>query len=162
MSSIETSPTLVERDVISSQNAASPSTSREINLEIATLNRKILDLTHAAATAREEELAGIISKVRLMLREFEMTDAELNAAFGVSSANSVRQKTVLAEVNFVGPNGEQWAGGRGPRPKWVKDALNLGHKLDDFRVAPLSSPLSHNSGPHPRTGPVRWRAVQPT
>jgi DNA-binding protein H-NS len=164
MSSPKTSPALVESATTALQEAASPSKSREINLEIATLNRKILDLKHAAAAAREEELADIISKVRLMLSEFEMTDEELNSAFGVTTAGALRQKSTLPEVNFVGPNGEQWGGGRGPRPKWVKDALNLGHKLDDFRVVPVPNQQSNHNGAsgNARTGAVRWRTVHPT
>ena len=35
---------------------------------------------------------------------------------------------------YRGPNGEQWAGGKGPRPKWVKEILAAGGSLDDYRI----------------------------
>ena len=35
---------------------------------------------------------------------------------------------------YRGPNGEQWAGGKGPRPKWVKEILASGGSLEDYKI----------------------------
>ena len=35
---------------------------------------------------------------------------------------------------YRGPNGEQWAGGKGPRPKWVKEILASGGSLDEYKL----------------------------
>lgn len=134
-------------------------TSREIRHEIDLLNQKIVDLQGVAATVRRSELASIINEVRGMLSKFEMTPAELRAAFAGPTDPGKAGGPDHTFAGYIGPNGERWGGGRGPRPRWVVDALRLGHQLDEFRVVPVPGmgPEINSSGP--RSGLNRWRSV---
>ena len=49
------------------------------------------------------------------------------------AAKEAKTRGVLSS-GYRGPNGEQWAGGKGPRPKWVKEILASGGSLDDYRI----------------------------
>jgi DNA-binding protein H-NS len=46
----------------------------------------------------------------------------------------VRVPKVPGVVRYRGPNGETWAGGLGRKPQWVRDVLDSGRNIEDFKV----------------------------
>lgn len=157
MTSTQSSVTPADQLTTVSQRPTTHPTSKEIHVEIESLNKRILDLRNVAAAARKEELASVIKEVRLILSEFEMTADELNMAFNAPSDRARGPRSMRAPAKYVGPNGEQWAGGRGPKPRWVIEALSLGHMLEDFCVTspPVVAPNINNIAAHSSAG--RWR-----
>jgi DNA-binding protein H-NS len=51
-----------------------------------------------------------------------------------SKTPRARKSPSQATGGYRGPNGEQWAGGKGPRPKWVKEILASGGSLEDYKA----------------------------
>lgn len=141
----------------SSEPPSVQQTSKAIRLEIENLNKKIVDLQSVAAAARKEELADVIKQVRLMLSEYEMTEDEISVAFSVPSGHGRVHGAKGASVRYIGPNGEQWGGGRGPRPRWVVEALRTGHMLEEFSVTAEAVMLANNINSTARLGVGRWR-----
>jgi DNA-binding protein H-NS len=46
----------------------------------------------------------------------------------------VRVAKVPGVVRYRGANGETWAGGLGRKPQWVRDVLDSGRSIEDFKV----------------------------
>ncbi|MGC9419392.1 MAG: H-NS family nucleoid-associated regulatory protein [Rhodovulum sp.] len=95
-------------------------------LSLAELKQLRKDVDNAIASYKEREKA----KARAALEEKAKE-------FGFSLDEIVGKKTrrSKAPAKFRNPENpsETWSG-RGRRPKWLEDALNKGHKLDDFLI----------------------------
>jgi DNA-binding protein H-NS len=37
-------------------------------------------------------------------------------------------------VKYRGPNGETWAGGLGRKPQWVRNIIDAGRNIEEFKV----------------------------
>ena len=44
-----------------------------------------------------------------------------------------------------GSTGDSWTG-RGPRPRWLRDAIDAGATLDEFLIGPLDTPSDSSGG----------------
>lgn len=147
------------QDIPASDQLATQLTSREIRHEIDLLNQKIVDLQGVAAATRRSELADVIHEVREMLSRFEMTPDELKAAFVIPGDLGKARRSDQTFTGYIGPNGERWAGRRGPKPRWVVDALRIGHQLEEFRVVSVPGLGSEDTSSGPPPGLNRWRPM---
>ena len=113
------------------------------------LQRQIEALQAEADRVCQEEVAGVIAKMRQAIDYYGITAAELGFSAGAKAAapraakGPGRKARVLkaaaktkqpAEVAYRDANGNTWVG-RGKRPQWLRDALAGGRSLDEFRVA---------------------------
>ncbi|NUZ08306.1 H-NS family nucleoid-associated regulatory protein [Piscinibacter koreensis] len=80
---------------------------------------------------KKEERSAAIQKVRELMSEYGLTDADLKGR-GTPKAAS-RSGTKVAAKYRNASTGETWSG-RGLQPKWLKAALATGRKLSDFAV----------------------------
>jgi DNA-binding protein H-NS len=85
-----------------------------------------------AEALRSKELEDTITDIKNKMQAYGITAQDL----GFTSASGKRAYTQKAAKSpkFRGPNGQAYSG-RGPRPKWLKEALANGKKMEDFAVS---------------------------
>jgi DNA-binding protein H-NS len=91
-----------------------------------------------AEEMREKEIADAISDIKEKIRLYGLTAEDLGLAKsgprGPGRRVARSKATAAAIVKYRGPNGETWGGGRGRKPQWVTQALELGRTLEEFAV----------------------------
>lgn len=95
----------------------------QIDAQLADLQRKRQSLLESQKSAKREE-------IKLAIKQFGFTAQELG--FVVKG----KATTSKAEPKYANPaHPEQnWAGGKGPRPLWVKAHLDNGGNLEDLKI----------------------------
>ncbi|MCA0241985.1 MAG: H-NS histone family protein [Proteobacteria bacterium] len=104
------------------------------------IQRQIEALQAAADKLRRKEVDEVIGRIRQAIDHYGLTAADLGLG---RAAPVVRKKKAAAgrakaapkasPVAYRNEAGQTWAG-RGKRPQWLRDALEAGHTLDEFRV----------------------------
>jgi DNA-binding protein H-NS len=108
------------------------------------LTREIEILQKRAEAARKQEAADMVAVIRKAIVLYGLTALDLGLASGNPPARTVRHKPPTAQAKPAVTNsatrpaakytdgaGHAWSG-RGPRPGWVKAALEGGQSLDDL------------------------------
>lgn len=100
---------------------------------------KTLQQQHDAIIAKQK--AEVIAEIKQKIADFDISAAELGykgAAAGVKKSVQVAKPKKSAKKKstpvYRGPNNEEWAGGKGARPKWVKAVLDSGGDLEAYRI----------------------------
>lgn len=100
---------------------------------------KILQKQHDAIIAKDK--AEIIADIKQKIAEYNITAAELGIkATGASSAGKAakpnKSKATKSKPKplYRGPNNEEWGGGKGARPKWIKAILESGGDIEAYRI----------------------------
>ena len=106
----------------------------------AEIQKQIAALQAQAETIKQDEVAGVVAKIREAIEIYGLTPEDL---FGRrAGAKKVRAtaagKTRAAGTQYSDGAGNVW-GGRGPRPQWLRDALTSGKQLSDFAVGGAAS-----------------------
>ena len=101
----------------------------------ATLDRQAAELEKQLAQAKKAELASVISYIKNLMAEYNLTQADLE---GRAKGGAGKEKGPLSErkvaPKFRDPEtGATWSG-RGLRPRWLSAALEAGRKAEDFAV----------------------------
>lgn len=84
-----------------------------------------------AEQVRKQELADVITDIKVKMKAYGITLADLGGAARKSSPGRSKSK---APAKYRGPNGELWSGGPGRKPDWVKTAVASGKSIEDFRI----------------------------
>ena len=100
---------------------------------------KALQKQHDAMTAKDK--ADVIADIKQKIATYAITAAELGfKAAGTSStgksAKSIKAKAAKKKPQplYRGPNNEEWGGGKGARPKWIKAILESGGDIEAYRI----------------------------
>ena len=103
----------------------------------AQLQKQIETLQKQADKVKGSELAEVIGKIKSAIQAYGITREQLFGAISVKSSKASKVSKSKAKVNrtaqFADGTGNEWVG-RGPRPKWLRDALADGRLLADFAV----------------------------
>lgn len=113
----------------------------------AQLMKQIEALNKQAEMARRKEIEGVVSRIKEAIEVYHLTAADLGLAGGKAAPKAKAVKTVArksrrragargaaaATPKYRNEAGQVW-GGRGPRPKWLREALASGKTLADFAV----------------------------
>ncbi len=101
--------------------------------EISAIDQQIAELAakkQALLSGRRQEA---IQQAKALIAQYSLTAAELGfRARGKAAADTVKAAPKYA--NPANPN-QTWAGGKGARPKWVKEHLTKGGKLEDLLIS---------------------------
>lgn len=112
------------------------------------IQRQIAQLQAQADRLRRAEVAGVVARIREAIDVYGLTAADLG--FDASSpapdapdAPRVRRrraavnpfKAKAREARYRDTEGNTW-GGVGKRPQWLRDKLEAGHRLEEFRIEP--------------------------
>jgi DNA-binding protein H-NS len=102
--------------------------------------KQIEGLQAEADKLRRKEVKGVITRIREAIDHYQLTAADLGLGAAVAKTATVRKarKAVAAKsgsaaaaVKYRDEAGHVW-GGRGPRPKWLREAIAAGRKLEEF------------------------------
>lgn len=108
--------------------------------------KQIEELKVKAEALRKAEVADVITKIREAIAVYGFTADDLfsnsprkrakrgSAKAKKSSAVSNGKRTSSSKASgkhYADGNGNTWSG-RGPRPRWLRDALAAGHDLTEF------------------------------
>jgi DNA-binding protein H-NS len=118
---------------------------------LAQLKKEIANLTREAEKLQRKEIEGVVVRIKEAIEAYGLTAADLGLggakrgpkaagskvagkkAAGKKVAVKRGRKKADGAVKFRDESGNVW-GGRGPRPKWLRDALAAGKQLTDFSV----------------------------
>jgi DNA-binding protein H-NS len=81
------------------------------------------------AEAQKTERADAIAKVRALMSEHGLTLADLSAKPSATKRSSGKVAPKYRDKS----TGNTWTG-RGLQPKWLKEALASGRKIDEFAI----------------------------
>ena len=97
-------------------------------------------LKEQAEKLRRKETEGVVARIREAIAAYGLTPADL----GLSAAGTRKKtgkkpgpkpgfKRAASGVRYRDNNGNSWSG-RGPRPRWLREALLSGKTLADLTV----------------------------
>jgi len=94
------------------------------------IKAKIAHLQAEAERAREAEMAGVIARIKEAIQVYGITADDL---FGARQRRAGKRAAGEREARYADGQGNTW-GGRGPRPRWLREALAAGRTLESFAV----------------------------
>lgn len=99
------------------------------------LMSQIQKLQSQAETLKKQEVAGVVKRIKEAISAYGLTKAELFGKTPVTtkSVSAKKKKPTVSPVKYSDGNGHAW-GGRGPKPRWLKDALASGKSIADLHV----------------------------
>lgn len=120
-----------------------PQTYMQIQKQIAALQRQ-------AEKLRNQEVEGVIGRIKVAITHYGLTAEQLGLASGSAKGKLPMSRTRAASktrksstsAKYSDGQGNEWLG-RGPRPHWLRDALAAGKTLEAFAtdvVPPKTSP----------------------
>jgi DNA-binding protein H-NS len=86
------------------------------------------ELMAKAEQVRKEEIASAVSDIKAKMQQYgiKVTDLE-------GKSKPVQSKS-KAQAKYRGPNGELWSGGAGRKPQWVREVVDAGKSIEDYRI----------------------------
>ncbi len=110
----------------------------------AQIQQQIENLQLEAERLKASEVAGVVERIKIAIAHYGLTAEHL---FGAGKPNSSKSRRgmikkvsgplkVANSAAYADGNGNVW-GGRGPRPKWLRDAIAGGKLLEDFSTGAL-------------------------
>lgn len=106
------------------------------------LQKQIEQLQRQADVLRNNEIKGVVDRIKVAIAHYGLTAAHLGldsvsagakAARASISKASKGPKSSKSRAAFGDGSGNVWSG-RGPRPRWLREALAAGRSLEEFRV----------------------------
>jgi DNA-binding protein H-NS len=94
------------------------------------IKARIALLQAEAEKAREAEMAGVIARIREAIAVYGITADDL---FGERPRRAAVTRPGTRAARYADDQGNTW-GGRGPRPKWLREALADGRTLESFAL----------------------------
>lgn len=99
------------------------------------IQKRIARLQKEAQSLASRERREVIARIRAAVAQYGISAAELGFARAARGGVARGAKPGRAGVaKYSDGRGNVW-GGRGPRPRWLRDALAAGRSLQDFAVA---------------------------
>ena len=120
------------------------------------VQKQIELLQQRAQKLLQREAVGVIERIKEAIAHYGITAEQLG--FESSTAAGVQKLSGTAKVKSSVPrspkfddgNGNVWSG-RGPRPHWLRKALETGKTLEDFAALATTSAPSVQSKPKTKT-----------
>lgn len=98
---------------------------------LADIQRQIADLERRAEVARRTEIAEVVKGIRGAMDVYGLTLADI----GLSGRGTRGQRKLTqrgpTDAKYGDGRGNTWTG-RGPRPLWLREAINAGKPLEQF------------------------------
>lgn len=105
------------------------------------LQKQIDALQRQAEKLRDTEVKGVVERIKVAIAQYNLTAAQLGfgkAAYNAGKASKGRKATLSQSAKYSDGNGNVWSG-RGPRPHWLRDALDAGKTLQEFATGSASA-----------------------
>ncbi|MGJ7506552.1 H-NS family nucleoid-associated regulatory protein [Variovorax sp. GT1P44] len=96
------------------------------------IQKQIEQLQRQAEALRDSEIKGVVDRIKVAIAHYGLTAAHLG--LGTAPSRQATKKPAKASAQFSDGAGNAWSG-RGPRPRWLRDALAAGRSIDEFRAS---------------------------
>ena len=99
------------------------------------IEKQIEQLQKQAEALRNTEVKGVVERIKVAIAHYGLTAAHLGLEPRASASKKARttgSKGTKARATFSDGNGNSWSG-RGPRPRWLREALTSGRSIEEFR-----------------------------
>ncbi|MBM3422125.1 MAG: H-NS histone family protein [Chlorobi bacterium] len=97
------------------------------------LEAQIAELQQLVAAQKAAGKKQAIEEIKAKMDEFGITPDDLQSRGKTSLLKAPKEKKTAAVKYRMGDN--TWSGGKGPKPKWVKELLDKGGNINDYLVA---------------------------
>jgi DNA-binding protein H-NS len=98
------------------------------------LMQQAAELQRQAEEARKHELAAVIAQIKSMIAEHHLSASDLGFHGRAGQMSRVRDGRGTAAPKYRDPaSGSTWSG-RGRKPRWLEDALKVGHSADQYLI----------------------------
>ena len=123
------------------------------------LQRQIESLRKQADKVRQQEVAGVIDRIKVAIAHYGLTAEQLG--LGTSRADKGRPQgkrgSSSSSAKYADGAGGSWSG-RGPRPRWLREAIASGKSLQDFAIgASTAGRATRTNGKAKPPSQVRYR-----
>lgn len=100
----------------------------------AKLQKQIEVLQRQAEAIRLSEVQGVVDRIKVAIAHYDLTPDHLFGKARASQKPKLNGKSQKVDngAKYSDGAGNVW-GGRGPRPRWLRDAIGGGASLDDFQ-----------------------------
>ncbi|MDM0108445.1 H-NS family nucleoid-associated regulatory protein [Variovorax sp. J22R24] len=95
------------------------------------IQKQIEQLQRQAEALRDTEVTGVVDRIKVAIAQYGLTAAQLGLDSGPTKG--VGKKTKKSLSQFSDGAGNVWSG-RGPRPRWLREALVAGRSVEEFRA----------------------------
>jgi DNA-binding protein H-NS len=94
------------------------------------IQKQIEQLQRKGEALRNTEVKGVVERIKVAIAHYGLTAAHL----GLDSASNraVGKRTAKVSAKFSDGAGNTWSG-RGPRPRWLREALAAGRSIEKFK-----------------------------
>lgn len=105
------------------------------------IQKKLAKLQREADALRQKEMGGVIARIKVAIEHYGLTADHLFGGGGTGKTNSLGKSAPGAK--YSDGKGQSWSG-RGPRPRWLREAIAGGAALELFAVpgAAAAAPAS--------------------
>ncbi|WP_371436613.1 H-NS family nucleoid-associated regulatory protein [Polaromonas sp.] len=112
------------------------------------IQAQIEQLQRQAQAIRDAEISGVVDRIKVAIAHYGLTAEQLgfdkrnttsSAPIAKSSIKQVANAKSKGKARFSDRLGNQWSG-RGPRPGWLREALQAGHDINEFRIGNRTKP----------------------
>ncbi|MGJ7487081.1 H-NS family nucleoid-associated regulatory protein [Variovorax sp. LT2P21] len=104
------------------------------------IQRQIEALQKQAEKLKASEISGVVERIKVAIEHYSLTAEQLG--YGGGKPISAKPKKEMSKKGgsasrsansaaYSDGNGNVW-GGRGPRPRWLRDAIAAGRTLEEF------------------------------
>ena len=107
----------------------------------AQIQKQIEELQREAEKLREQEVSGVVSRIKVAIEHYGLTAAQLGFVSANQTGSLKSLKQVRGGARYADGQGNTWSG-RGPRPSWLKEALAAGSSLERFAIGQTNSSSS--------------------
>lgn len=98
------------------------------------IQQQIADLQAKANELIQQKKAEVLAEVVKNIKTYGLTAEECGFQISASTKKATTESKPKQEPMYRGPNGEEWLGGRGQKPKWVKQLLADGGDLEQHKI----------------------------
>jgi DNA-binding protein H-NS len=110
----------------------------------AQIQKQIASLQRQAEAIRQGEIKGVVDRIKVAIAHYALTPEQLFETPKTGKPNKLAP-TTASSVKFADNKGNVWSG-RGPRPRWLRDALAAGASIDDYKPATGIAVATHVLG----------------
>ncbi|WP_143072610.1 MULTISPECIES: H-NS family nucleoid-associated regulatory protein [unclassified Variovorax] len=125
----------------------------------AQIQKQIEALQRQADELRAQEVDGVVARIREAVAHYGLTAEQLG--YGGKSQKSTAKTLKTGGKSapaYSDGLGNTW-GGRGPRPRWLRDALAAGRSLEDFASSSGTAPVKAGKAPKAEKTPKKAKGV---
>jgi DNA-binding protein H-NS len=116
-------------------------TNKDVNEmnNLSEIRKKIADLKKQELNILQKEKQNAITEVKQYIADFGLSAKDIGLT-GVQTKKAVKTATskkktkkTVAKIKYQRGT-DKWSGGRGPKPKWVKEIISAGQDIEQYRV----------------------------